>query len=149
MKVTLQKVLMAHLAIRAIEKEKASNRFAYGIAKNKAKMRADIAGIEAAETEITELEEKRLDYCLKHCTKDKDGKPLSENGEFVGIDKTDPEIIVFVAELKKLQVAHADLLKSETEIDFHMIDFKDVPDQITPADFENLSIFIKEPENSK
>jgi hypothetical protein len=149
MKVTLQKVAMAYVAIKNVEKEKASNKWAYGIAKNKAKMQPDIDGISAGEKEMLALEEQRVAYCQEHCIKDKDGKPLIENSQYVGIDQQAPEMITFVESQKKLSADHEVLLKNEVEIDFHIIDFKDVPEQISPINFENLSIFIKEPESDK
>lgn len=148
MKISLQKVLNAFLSVRSIEKEKVSNRFAYGISKNRAKMQSDVDGIIASERIIMEEDKKRIDYCIAHAVKDDKGDPIIEiigkDARYKGVNENDPEIIIFVKKLIELKKAHDELLKTETEIDFYMIPFEDIPNEISINDFENLSIFINE-----
>ena len=145
MKVTLQQVLSANNAIQSIQNEKVSSQFAYAIFKNKAKLRPDIEGLAAAERDMMETENLRINYCLSHVKKDDKGNPVIENGKYAGVDEADPELVMIMKKLNNQKAEHDTLLKSETEIDFHMIDFKDVPEQISPANLENMMIFIKEP----
>jgi sugar diacid utilization regulator len=150
MKVSLYKVVMAVNAIRNLEKEKASVRFSYGIMKNKAKMQPDIAGLETPEKEmnekLTKLEKEREVYCLAHCAKNEKGEPVKAQGRYLGVDGGAPELVAIVKAQMDLSDKYNAFLKStETDIDFHMIDFKEVPEQISPVDFEGISIFIKEP----
>jgi hypothetical protein len=146
MKVSLQKLASAYVSIKNIEKEKASNRWAYGITKNKAKMQPDIDGIQAAEVALVTADNERVKYCNEKAEKDKDGKPIIENGMFKGVKADSPELKVHIDNINKLNEGHKELLATETEIDFYMIDFKDIPEQISPVDLENLMVMIKEPE---
>jgi len=151
MKVTcsLQKVADAFNSIRNIEKDKASSKFSYAIAKNMTYMQADINGLEAVESNIVNADRERVKYCEENAKKGEDGKTLMENGHFVGIDETKPEFIAIVDNVNKLRVEHSDFLKTEVTIDFHMIDFKDVPESISPVNMRNLLIMINEPELDK
>lgn len=149
MKVSLQQVLKAYLAVRNVEKEKgASNKWAYGIARNKAKMQADIDGIAASEQVVSAAEKTRTDYLVEHAQKDKDGKPVIENNQYVGIDTNTQEFKDILAKCDAEIKKHNDLLKTEAEIDFYMIAFADVP-ALSPADYEALAVMIKEPEDKK
>lgn len=146
MKVTLQKVLMAYIAIKNVEKEKAPVKFSYGITKNKAKMQPDIDGLGASEKQVYEADKKRQEYCIEHAKKDEEGKPIVKDNGYDGVDVQSPEFKEIMKNISDLNDKHTELLKTETDIDFYMIDFKEVPDKITPADIEGLSIFIREPE---
>jgi len=145
MKVTLKQVLQAMRTIRAIEAERVSPRFAYGIAKNKGKMQADIDGIAAAEKPIHDADKLRIQYCKDHAEKDEKGKPVVTRNEFVGVDVEAPEYVALVDAVNDAVKKHEEFLKGETEIGFHMIAFEELPKEISPQDFENLSIMISEP----
>lgn len=146
MKLSLDNVLKAYVSIRNIENEKASPKWSYGIVKNRGLMQNDIDGIANSEKNIMVVDQERLKYCSDHSEKDNSGKPIIENGNYRGIDNSDVGLIEIVGRLEKEKADHNELLKSEVDIDFHMIDFCDVPEKISPADYKNLSIMINEPQ---
>ena len=150
MKVSLQKVVNVYVTITAIGKDKSSPKWAYGLAKNKAIIQKDIDGVIAAEKQIEDAQNERIKYCESIAEKDKNGKPLTEKNArgqdvYKGISETDPIIIEHVEKIKKLNEEYKELLKTEVDIEFYKIDFEEVPGQIAPLDFENLSVMIKVP----
>jgi hypothetical protein len=145
MKVTLKQVADAAVGIRNVEVKEGSEKWMYAIPRNKGKMKDDMQGIANAEKTFEEVNQKRLAYCIEHCDKDKDGKPIIENEGYKGVDPNDPILVEMVARMRDLDAKFVELLKTEVEIDFHMIAFEDVP-RMAPIDFERISIFVKEPE---
>ncbi len=128
MKVSLNQVLAIHLAIKELSKVKCSSKWAYFITKNKGKIQNDIEGIAKAEEPMMQASSEAQKY-------------IKENGE-AGIDEKAQELI---KSFEIVQKEHTEFLKTETDIDFHMIPFEEVPKEITQADFEALSIIIQEP----
>ena len=145
MKVSLEKVLKAWVAIRSIEKQKGSNKWAYGISKNKNRMQGDIDGIAASEKTLQELDNERVEICKKLAAKNESGEPVFENGKYIGIDEKAEEFVAVLDKIKKAGDAHVALLTGETEIDLYQIPFEEIPNEIAPVDFENLAIMIAEP----
>lgn len=142
----LSQVLAAFLAIKRMEKEKVGIKWAYAVSKNKAKLQPEIDGIANAEKGFIVAEKKRVQYCEANALKDKDGKPVIENGEYKGIDIKDPKFVEIIENSKKLGEERLEFLKNSTEVELHIVDFKDVPEQISQADLESLMPMIKEPE---
>ena len=102
-------------------------------------------GVAEAVKPFNEINKKRLNYCKEHCIKDATGDPVMMNGAYKGVSESDPELVLMVAEMKKLDAEFTEFLKTETEVDLHMISFSDIPSNISPKDFEGLSIMIEEP----
>jgi hypothetical protein len=146
MKYTLRKIFDAWVAIQNTQREKGTKTWAYLITKNKSILFPDVSGIGEAKKPFDELEKQRQEYCRNRAEKDKRGKPIIENGVYKGIANNDPEIARFVEELTILDDEFNKFLDNgETELNLYMIDFKEVPEKISPLDFENLSIMISSP----
>lgn len=144
--VTLKQVLAAMKTIRDIERQKCTPMFAYGINKNKAKMKPDIEGIVVMEAPIHEAEKKRAAYCEKSCTKDDKGNAIVVDGNYQGVNVETEEYKSIMADLQReITEQEKRLSETTTEIDFHMIPFEELPGAITPVELENLSIMINEP----
>lgn len=127
-------------------------KFAYAVAKNRDCVMREVRPLQQSiepSKEIAEYEEERVKLCLVHCQKDEGGKPLIQNGVYVGVNGN-PEFEKALEELKeKFQEAldkqekdkaeYDRLLDEEVEIEFHLLQFVDVPKEITAA--QMISIF--------
>jgi hypothetical protein len=130
MKVKVESLLKVWVAIRNIEKEKSSIKWAYGISKNKNKIQGEIESIGNIEKIVQEIEQERIKYCEDHADKDEKGEPILENGKYKGVKKNSNEIISLIEKTKKAINDYNEILKKEVEIDFYMIDFDDVPKEL-------------------
>ena len=146
MKYSLQAVKDAFVSINKVSNDKGTAKWAYGLAKNKGFMKSEIDGIIAVEGRIISMERKFVDYCKEHAKKDEKGNPLVDKGSYVGIDYENDKALKDIVEERQKEIdALNSLLKDEVEMNFHRIDFEEVPEKIAPVDFEKLSIFINEP----
>lgn len=145
MKLTLKQVLDAVMGIKSVEPKDGSKKWSYAIAKNKRLLQPDVEGVNAAQKKYIAIEEERLEYCREHATKDATGSPITKNGMYIGINESDPVLKAIVAKINKANKDFDEFLKQEVEISLHVIPFADVPENIAPRDFENLSIMIEEP----
>ena len=137
MKVSLNKVLQAFLSIRNMQQAKCSNKWAYAITKNKAKMQSDIDGIAKSEEKFMAITKEQNKYVQDFGDVDKNGQKV--------VAEDDAGILEIQERFIKEYEAHSELLKTEVEIDLAMISFEEVPKEISQLDFENLSIMIAEP----
>lgn len=142
---SLKQVADGWIGIRNIENEKGSAKWSYAITKNKKVMQPDMEGIAAAEKKFEEVNQKRIAWCEEHCKKDKDGKPVIEKGRYLGLDEKNKELVGLVSEMKVLDDEFNALLKTEVDIGVYMISFSDVPNNISPVDYERISFIILEP----
>lgn len=149
MKVKYREIQSMFISMRKVEKDKAGIRWAFALAKNKGKIQNDIDCIIAAEKVMQETEQERIKYCNEHAVKNTSGEPVMENGYFKGVDGKAPELVAFVEKMRKLLKEYNEMLNKETEIDFHMVDFKEVPEQIAPEDFANLMLMIRDEETKE
>jgi hypothetical protein len=137
MKISLEKVLAIHLSIRNMKKKEVSNKWAFAITKNKAKIQGDIEGIAASEQKFMAVQQEQDAYVMEHGVKDEQGQPV--------VDKNDAGILEIHGRFEKELEAHQALLKTEVGIEFHVIPFEDVPETIAQEDLENLMPMIAEP----
>jgi hypothetical protein len=137
MKISLEKVLAIHLSIRNMKKKEVSNKWAFAITKNKAKIQGDIEGIAASEQKFIAIQQEQDDYVREHGKPDESGQPV--------VDKNDAGILEIHGRFEKELEAHQALLKTEVDIELHVIPFSDVPATISQEDLENLLPMIAEP----
>jgi len=138
MKISLEKLLAIHLSIRNMKKKEVSNKWAFALTKNKAKIQGDIEGIAASEQKFMAVQAEQDAYV------EKNGNRENDTGEPV-VDKDDPGIQEIHARFVKELEAHQALLKTEVDIEFHMIPFEEVPATIAQEDMEALLPLITEP----
>ena len=146
--VTLNQVRTMFMAMDKISKEKITKQFAYGLAKNKARLKEDIEAIAEAEKIGVEFDNERIAICEKYATKDADGKPVTENNAYVGLNDNQ----LFLGEMNDLHKKYEPMIKETNElmnkkvgIEFYMIPFESVPEEIAGTDMEILMPMIAEP----
>lgn len=136
-------------------KEYKGVKFAYGISKNKEKIKSETKSLQEASRQsekYSEFENKRLKLCRKYSKKDNNYNPIIENDNFVLINQDD-----FDEEFKILKEEYKDTIKEretqieeyekllgeEIKIDFYKIEMEDIPADITVKHFEVIKDLIK------
>ena len=79
-------------------------------------------------------------------------EPIHDNDSYIGLfgNKAFEAGFEALKGIYKDQIKESnDLMNKKTDINFTMIRFEDVPEMITPADFDQLSIMISAPEPIK
>jgi hypothetical protein len=150
MKLKLKQIADAALGINNVETKEGSGCWMYAIPKNKGKMKDDMQGIANAQKPFEEEDRKRIKYCMDHCVKDAEGKPVivqdaSGMKVYKGIKNDDPKIKGFLAKMRGLDARFMQFLETEVEVDIHMIPFEDVPKTVSPLDFERIAFMVEEP----
>jgi len=131
-------------------------RFAYAVAKNISKMKIEVESIEKSikpPEGFMDYDQKRIDLAKKHSKKDEKGKEITANNEFQIEDETkfDKELKKLQSEYKKETDArqkqideYIKMLDEEIQFDFHKIDLKDVPAEITTQQMAGIIELINE-----
>ena len=132
-------------------------KFAYGIAKNRKIVEEELKILSEVITpskEFTEYDKQRVELCKKYATKDAKGKPVIVNGAFSGLkqnSKFDKEIeelrTKFKVALDKRRKEEEDynkMLEDEIDVNFHMIEAKSIPDNITVGQMQSIMPVVKD-----
>ena len=147
MKFTRENLVSIWGVLNGLAAEKTTAKGAYGIAKNKRIVDAEVKSIEDAQKNqklpegIEEFEAKRIDLCKKMADKDEEGNPLVVNNSFVlaenkakfdkKLEKLRKEYEVAITTRETQDKDFQDFLKEEIEVDFHAIKVDDLPDNVT------------------
>lgn len=145
MKVSLESVRNAFLAINRIKSEKCTPIWVHGITKNKLLMKPDIEGIASAEKEVMDIQGELVRYCEEHAEKDDKGKPKVVNNTYIGVSSSDTMLREIISRQDEASKKLNQLLRTEVSIDFQRIPFEEMPKPISQEDYESLMIFIDEP----
>ena len=149
--VTLSKIREIFLAMQRVGGEKTNKTFAYGLSKNNSRLQEDLTAIAESEKVSSDFDTARVALCEKYATKGEDGKPLSQDGAYVGLNDNKEFIDAFAVireKYKPLIEENIALMNKKVTIDFFMIPFDAVPEIISPADFDVLSVMIEDPKES-
>ena len=139
-------------------KGKAVNRvkFAYAVAKNKRLVQAEVEDLKSGlkpSKEYEKFEEDRIALCVKHSEENAEGKPIFIDNHYrikdqKAFDKA------FKSLKKKYEKAidmreesfdnYNKILKEETKLELHLIDYENIPDDITPDQIGNIFEIIRE-----
>lgn len=139
------------LVMQELGEIKGSAKFAYGIVKNKSKIKEEVVALDEAMKSLTEYNDDRMILCKKFAEKDKDGKPVEENGRFKGLENN----IKFKKGMDGLAEKHKkpldevkNLLLEDIEIDFHKMNIDVFPNEIMPLQIEALMPLIEEADDN-
>jgi hypothetical protein len=138
------------LAIRDLEADKETKlpfKFAYGIAKNKARIEPEIKAIaEAEKAAFADYEKERLELCKSHSKKDDKGEALMIGSTFNIMDKPafEREAITLREKHKEAFEKLDKFLSEEIEIDLYQIEQKDFPETISAGIMGRLIVLVKE-----
>ena len=139
-------------------------KFTYGLARNKKLVEKEIeilSEVSKPNEDFEELEKKRIELCKVHAEKDEKGEPKIEmigntpKSSYVIEDKKK-----FEKELEKMMKENAkvveaqeeknkqfmELLEENSEFKPYMIEFVDIPEDITSETISKLIDLIKEPQ---
>lgn len=161
-KISKQKVFDLYKSIQSV-KNLPGVKFSYAIARNEAKIKSEIEALQKAgrpSEKFIEYNNKRLDLSKKHAVI-VDGKPSAKvndlgqeyyviadeaafNKEFETL-KTEYKDVIDEEKSKSKEIDN--LLTEEIEIDFYMINIKNVPENITPEQMAGLLPIIEEDKN--
>lgn len=132
-------------------------KFAYALAKNKALLKTELETLQTAITpseKYMSYEKARVALCEVHAEKDEKDKPKMEGNEYVITDRKK-----FDKELEKLQEEHKEviteregqvkefneLLEKESDYKPFMIEYSDVPEDISSKQMSGIVSIVKEP----
>lgn len=132
-------------------------KFAYARAKNKKLVLAELELLKDVlkdSDKFIEYDKKRIELCEEHCTKDKKGKPVIKNGKYEGltknkefdkkVEKLNEKFKEVIEQKKKNAEEYKALLDGEVDIPLHKIKIEDVPEDITGAQLESISLILEE-----
>ena len=125
-------------------------KFAYGVSKNKKILKTEMEALTDAlkpKDEYKKYDKKRIELCEIHANKDKNGKPVVENGAYRMSNKK-----AFDKELEKLQEKYKKavdgqkiqdeeykkLLEEKISVKLNKVDIKNVPEEITGKQLEAI-----------
>jgi nitroreductase len=143
-KLTLKEVLALYIALQRIENDKNTIKGSYAVVRNKSLLKDSIMAIAAAERKLIDVEKERIKYCELKAEKDKDNKPVMKDGKYVGIKENDEDLLKIVKELEDIRQQYTKLLESTVSISLHMVSHEDLPQEISPANLENILPMIVE-----
>lgn len=133
-------------------------KFAYGIARNKKIVDAEIENIKesVAQSEaFTAFEKSRIELCQEYAEKDEKGEFKVENNEYVlPADKKEEFEIRLnalreqnkegIEEREKQLNDYKDFIDQESAVEFHKIKLSSVPEDITAEELEGIKELIEE-----
>jgi hypothetical protein len=130
-----KRLLEIHQALIRLAERVRGVKLSYTIARNLNRLRAEVDAIQRAgapSTAFQEYEQKRIGFCQALCTKDVNGRPLIEDGQFVLgenqtelnrlVDKIKLEYSTAIDEREKQLADWRDLLDGEVDVKFHLLD---------------------------
>jgi len=139
-------------------------KFGYAVAKNKANILAERKCVDEAgkpSKEYFEFDKRRLELCEEHCDKE-NGKPvkifnpITRQEVYAGLDgnkKFNAAVDALTEEYKDVTEAFKQqreevnkLLDEEIEFDFYMVEFSEIPENITAGQMAGLEPIINPPE---
>lgn len=126
-------------------------KFAYGIARNREKLRKYVAAISEATAPLPAFESKRIDLARELCAKKPEtNEPIIlPDGQYVIQD-----MARFTSELEKIRketkqderdAAVKELLAEDEEIDLYMVPFEMLPESIPPVVLQAILPMVLEP----
>lgn len=133
-------------------------KFAYAVAKNKAKISSIIETLYKAKRhpKEEEFEKRRVEICEKHCDRDGDGNPVLEHNAFQGlhdnadfdtdIDKLREEFKEVMDHRHKEAEAYEVKLNEEAKFDIHKIFFDAISENITANQIMGILPMIIDPQ---
>lgn len=158
-KLTKQQVIELQSALNSVG-NLSGVKFAYAVARNKAKIQGEIEAITAAQKaspEFAEFEEKRIELAKKYAKKNDKGEfelidgPEGKSFSVEDKDGFNKEFESLKAEYKetldareKQKVDFENLLKEEIELDLYTIPFSSVPEDIKADQMSGLLPIIEE-----
>lgn len=126
-------------------------KFAYAVAKNKDRVLREVRSLQKSiepSKEVMKYEKERISLCLIYCQKDENGKPLIQHDIYVGVDgnpKFDEALAKLKDEFKEAldkqkedQEEYDRLLNEEVEVEFHPLQFADVPEDTTASQMSGI-----------
>ena len=124
----------------------------YAVVKNLKKIGRELEVIrESQPKEYKEYEAERIKLAESLSKKDESGKSIITNGHY-----SFDNIEEFKLELEKLNERYSgiikeysDFMESESSVIFHMVDFEDIPNDITLQQMAMIEDWIKEPKDDK
>jgi len=127
MKITREELFEVFKMVRAISNVKGKIKFAYGISKNFDKIKQEITIIGKAENNtLGEYKKESQELLEKHKSK----------------DNVDPDFIkerdILEKKYEKEIKEQNEFLKEEIDFEFHKIKLEDMPDGLTPGQFNTL-----------
>ena len=124
-KITLEQLINSSDALRNLSQKQLKARSAYTVAKL----------IKAADTEMTNFNDVRVDLVKKYAEKDENGELILDENQNI---KVPPENI------EKFNIELQELLKTTIEINANKISIDDLEDiQFTPTEMAQLDEFIE------
>ena len=124
----------------------------YAIIKNLKKVGREIEIFkESQPKKYKEYEVERIKLAESMCKKDEDTKPIINNGHysFDNIEEFKLELDKLIARYNDVIKEYNDFMESESSVVFHMVDFEDVPNDITLQQMSMIEDWIKEPKDDK
>lgn len=127
-------------------------RFAYGISKNKKLLETEIQTINESASKdknFMEYENARIELLKKHAIKDPQGNPIKNKNQFVLEDpeKFNEEFEKIRKKFEKSVNEHQEFMETEAEFKPYMINYEDLPQQITAGQLSSIIELVREPEN--
>jgi hypothetical protein len=129
-------------------------RFAYGVARNIAKLRSVIETLVEATKPIEEYDERRIALAREMARKDEKGEPIQLPGN-QGIVISDPALFNEKIKVLKEETGQdkrdkevEELMESTEEIDVYMVDFDLIPEKIRSDLLEAIMPMIREPQDN-
>lgn len=133
--------------LATLNEKKLSAKCAYAISKNIKSIASEVTVIEELRTKIEkEYEDERTSICEKFCDRDENGEPKTENGNYVGLvgNETFSEALIALTNKTKPGMDEFnELMVSNVEIDFYMVDVELLP-ELKPSEMTSLLPIIKD-----
>lgn len=131
-------------------------KFSFAVSKNIALLKPEIEALQKAveqSEDFKKFEQERIELAKKHAKKDEKGEPVLKNNnyqlededafkvEFESLKEKNKEVI----EAREAQTKEFnELLEKENDIKFHKISIKDVPEDITTVQMNQIYSLISE-----
>lgn len=147
-KLSLRQVVDLWTAAKNVGQVKTSPiKWAYAVAKNRSKVQPEVDGVGSIEQRLLDADKERLELCREHAKKDAQGEPIMFQGpdgvsRFLGVSENLPELREILRKIEAIKKEHADFLKTEVEVELHMVDFAEVPKEIAPDDLGSLLVMV-------
>jgi hypothetical protein len=131
-------------------------KFSYSVSKNIALLKPEIESLQKAveqSEDFKKFEQERIELAKKYAKENDSGEPVEENGKFILEDKEAfkkdfadlKEKNKGVIEAREAQIKEFnELLEKENDIKFHKISIKDVPEDITTVQMNQIYSLISE-----
>jgi len=150
-----QRLLEIHHALTQLAEHARGVKLAYAIARNLGRLREEVEATQKAGTPsraFQEFDQARLKFCQALCTKDNEGRPLIEQGQFILgenqpeldrlVDKLKGEYVEAISEREKQLAEWRTLLDGEADAKFHLVALEDVESGIS-ADVPSLALLLE------